>query len=205
MKGPHRASLRTKWAIELIQVGRRHRVRHPARPQVFRVDIRTVGMHLDLAPLPPLAFMAPIRLVSRHLLTEPLEPGTQSRGIHPRRATSGADHEGPRRKTCRSYHKTLSPSRASEALSDAESVVLGRLGWRAGQEARQLDNWEGQRPLILMPPFVPSSSILGPPPFSRPSSRRRDDSPVVSICRPLVSMPPLVMRADTVALASFGS
>lgn len=35
-----------------------------------------------------------------------------------------------------------------------------------------------QRPLILIPPFVPSSSIRGPPPFMVASSRRFDDSPV---------------------------
>ena len=43
-----------------------------------------------------------------------------------------------------------------------------------------------------------------PPPFSRPSSRRRDFS-VVSIDSPLESMPPLVMLAEIDAFASAGS
>ena len=55
-----------------------------------------------------------------------------------------------------------------------------------------------------MPPLVPSISILAPPPFIRPSSRRRVDSPAVSIWSPSASMPPLVIAGRDCRLASDG-
>ena len=57
---------------------------------------------------------------------------------------------------------------------------------------------------MWMPPFVPSSRIGAPPPFNRPSSRRRDDS-VVSMDSRSALIPPLVIEAEIEAFESAGS
>ena len=103
-------------------------------------------------------------------------------------------------------------SRRLDARDDraagAESVACGRsadgdgaLGALAAAPAPASGETaarRGHRRVIRMPPFVPSTRMGGPPPFSRASRRRRLDC-VVSSSSPSASMPPFVTLAEIVA------
>ena len=103
------------------------------------------------------------------------------------------------------YDTYLRANRVNEGIASYSAVVRLMLGAGVpGEGAPRLREPAGYRRARLMPPLVPSTWISGPPPFRLPSSRRRESS-VVSIGRPPVSMPPLVMRADIDARASDGS
>src|SRR5687767_10005741 len=61
------------------------------------------------------------------------------------------------------------------------------------------------RGFIRTPPFVVCRSIDVPPPFNRPSRRRRDCSVTASVRSGETLMPPLVQDAVTSAFAESGS
>ncbi|PYR91249.1 MAG: hypothetical protein DMF84_18275 [Acidobacteria bacterium] len=80
--------------IELIDVGRRHRRRPAAGPQILRMHVGIAVEEFHFTPAPPAALVAAVWLMIGQLLTQPLEAAAQTGRVDPRGGTPRTLHTG---------------------------------------------------------------------------------------------------------------